>query len=63
LDNGGMLMASRMKAEVIEVFGTKKDFEYELDMKIKELTRFTFWSATVDQCYYYGRRDRPWTTN
>jgi len=56
-------MASRMKAEVIEVFGTKKDFEYELDMKIKELTRFTFWSATVDQCYYYGRRDRPWTTN
>jgi len=35
----GVLMASRMKAEVIEVFGTKKDFEYELDMKIKELTR------------------------
>lgn len=32
-------MASRMKSEVIEVFGTKKDFEYELDMKIKELTK------------------------
>lgn len=32
-------MASRMKVDVVEVVGTKKEFEYELDMKVKELTR------------------------
>jgi len=32
-------MASRMKVDVVEVVGNKKEFEYELDMKVKELTR------------------------
>ena len=32
-------MASRMKVDVLEVIGNKKEFEYELDMKVKELDR------------------------